>query len=118
MLSDGTEEKKFPKGQSQRELNQFRRLLAEVLLSRAVDSYLTYVSELLSLVFKERPETLRSKEQVRIDFILSFNSMEELQEAVAERRVERLAYRGMAELVGWMKETLGFRWYPTATDSR
>jgi len=108
LLSDGTEEKKFPKGQSQRELNQFRRLLAEVLLSRAVDSYLTYVSELLSLVFKERPETLRSKEQVRIDFILSFDSMEELQEAVAERRVERLAYRGMAELVGWMKETLGF----------
>jgi hypothetical protein len=107
-LTDGNEEKPFPSGQSQRDLDQFRRLIAEVLLSRAVDSYLTYVSELLSLVFKERPETLRSKEQVQIDFILGFDSMEDLREAIAERRVERLAYRGMAELAGWMKETLGF----------
>ena len=112
LLSDGTEENSFPIGQSQRELGQFRRLMAEVVLSRAIDSYLTYVSELLSLVFKERPETMRSKEQIPLDFILRFDSMEELQEAVAERRVERLAYRGMGELAGWVKETLGFALIP------
>lgn len=92
----------------QRGVDPFRRLLGEVLLSRAVDSYLTYISELLSLIFRERPETLRSREQVRVDFVLDFDSMEELQEAIAERRVERLAYRGMAELVEWVRETLGF----------
>ncbi|HEX2096032.1 MAG TPA: hypothetical protein VHF50_01535 [Solirubrobacterales bacterium] len=82
--------------------------MQEVLLTRGVDSYLTYVSELLSLIFRERPETLRSKEKVSIDFVLSFDAMEELQEAIAERRVERLAYRGMAELAEWMEETMGF----------
>jgi hypothetical protein len=91
-----------------RRLDPFRPLMWELLLSRGVDSYLTYVAELLSLVFRERPETLRSQEQVAIDFVLGFDSMEELQEAIAERRVERLAYRGMADLVAWVRETMGF----------
>lgn len=92
----------------QRGLDPFRPLIGEVLVTRAVDSYLTYISELLSLVFRERPETLRSKEQISVDFVLGFDSLEELQEAIAERRVERLAYRGMAELADWVRDTLGF----------
>lgn len=92
----------------QRMLNPYRPLIQELLLSRGVDSYLTYVSELLSLVFRYRPETLRSKETIPIDFVLGFETMDELQDAIAERRVERLAYRGMAELSTWVRETLGF----------
>jgi hypothetical protein len=94
------------------ELDPHRKIMQEVLLTRGADSYLTYVSELLALVFKTRPETLRSKEQVRIDFVLGFDTMEELQEAIAERRVERLAYRGMKELSEWVETTLGFTLAP------
>lgn len=92
----------------QRGLDPFRPLIGEVVVTRAVDSYLTYISELLSLVFRKRPETLRSKEQISIDFVLGFDSLEELQDAIAERRVERLSYRGMAELADWVRDTLGF----------
>jgi hypothetical protein len=34
--------------------------------------------------------------------------MQELQQAIAERRVERLAYRGMRDLSEWINSTLGF----------
>jgi hypothetical protein len=104
----GGDEKSKPSKVFQRGLDPFRRLFGEVLISRAVDSYLTYISELLSLVFRERPETLRSKEQIGVDFVLGFDSIEELQGAIAERRVERLAYRGMAELADWVKDSMGF----------
>jgi hypothetical protein len=91
-----------------RRLDPFRPLMWELLLSRGVDSYLTYVAELLSLVFRERPETLRSQKQVPIEFVLGFDSMEELQNAIAERQVEGLAYRGMADLAAWVRETMEF----------
>lgn len=99
------EEKRRPFGEK---LDPFRPLLQELVLSRGVDGYLTYVSELLSLVFRNRPETLRSKETVPLDFVLGFETINELQEAIAERKVERLAYRGMAELAEWVRDAMGF----------
>jgi hypothetical protein len=110
--ADGEQGATRPKRRVSKELDPHRKVMQEVLLSRGVDSYLTYVSELLALIFKTRPETLRSKEQVRIDFVLGFDTMEELQDAIAERRVERLAYRGMKELSEWVEATLGFTLVP------
>lgn len=80
----------------------------EMALTRAADNYLTYLSELLALVFKTRPETLRSGEQVRLDFVLTHASMDELIDALAERRVERLSYAGLVALVEDVRERLNF----------
>jgi hypothetical protein len=96
----------------QRGLDPFRPLIAEVMLTRAVDSYLTYVTELLTLVFRERPETLRSKATIRVDFALGFDSLEELRAGIAEEKVDDLAYRGMAELAKWVEDALGFALIP------
>jgi len=96
----------------QRGFDPFRPLVAEVLLTRAVDSYLTYVSELLALVFREKPATLLSGDKVEVRYALGFDSQEELREAIAEREVRRLAYLGMPELSKWFKDTLGFDLVP------
>lgn len=96
----------------QRGFDPFRPLVAEVLLTRAVDSYLTYISELLALVFREKPRTLLSGDKVEVRYALAFESQEELREAIAEREVRRLAYLGMPELSKWFKDTLGFDLVP------
>jgi hypothetical protein len=67
-------------------------------LTRSVDQYLAYVVGLLSVIFTARPEALRSSEKVEVEFVLQHDTMDDLVEALAERRVERLAYAGLREL--------------------
>src|SRR6266511_3891545 len=79
-------------------LRSNRHLVLQMAVQRSVDNYLTYLSELLALLFRTRPETLRSSETVPLEEVLRHMSMDELIAALAERRVERLAYLGMADL--------------------
>jgi hypothetical protein len=68
---------------------------------------LTYISEFIALIFRTRPETLRSNETERLDFILGYSSMEDLINSLAEKRVEALSYRGMSDLAEYVRERLG-----------
>jgi hypothetical protein len=88
-------------------LRRYRQLLLELVVTRGADTWLLYVSELLATVFRSRPETLRSNEQVRLDAILQHSTMEELISDLAERKVQSLAYQGMREVAAWLQERLG-----------
>lgn len=107
-----------PKETLQSRLAEFGDLVFEMTLSRSVDNYLSYVSELLGLIFRTRPETLRSGEQVRLDFVLEHSSMDGLIDALVERRVERLSYQGMDALAKDVDEVLGFSLFPSSTELR
>jgi hypothetical protein len=85
-----------------------RTLVLEMMLSRAADNFLAYITELLVMVFRCRPETLRSSETVRLDAILRHTTMPELIHELAERRVHQLSYQGMRELASYLSERLGF----------
>lgn len=85
-----------------------QELLLEFLITRGVDQFLTYVARLLASVYRTKPEMLRSSEQVRIDDVLRFSSMEDLIEFLAEEQVNRLAYKSLADLAKYLEERLGF----------
>ncbi|MDQ3816189.1 MAG: hypothetical protein M3362_00695 [Acidobacteriota bacterium] len=90
-------------------LQMYLPLLAELTLCRAVDGFLTFLAATLSLIFRTKPETLRSSELERLDFILQFPTMEELVTALAERRVDKLSYGGMREITKYFEERLGLQ---------
>jgi len=92
-------------------LLQYGRFVMEMLLVRATDNLLTYIAELLALVFTTRPETLRSNETVRLEEILQHSTMEDLVQYLAERRVERLSYQGMKDLQKDLADRLGFEMF-------
>lgn len=92
------------------------RVMAEMLSCRIVDNFLVYVSALLALVFKNKPETLRSGEHVRLDFVLGYGTMEELLSALADRKVNELSYRGMRDLHKFISEHLGFELFVSNDD--
>ena len=77
-------------------LRSYSQLLYQMMLSYGLNNFLTYVAELLALVFETRPETLRSSEVVKLEFILGHSSMDDLIRALAERRVEHLLTRACA----------------------
>ncbi|HEY8724212.1 MAG TPA: hypothetical protein VIL92_10195 [Gaiellaceae bacterium] len=93
-----------------------RDRLFEMALQRQVDQYLTYLSHLIALLFRSRPETLHAgppgrqaeTEAVSLDVILQHATMEDLLNTVVERRVENLAYKGMGELADYLGQRLGF----------
>jgi hypothetical protein len=104
------------KKQTTDQLRSYRRLIFQMLVSRSVDHYLAFVSGLLAEIFASRPETLRSGEQVRIDFVLGHESMDELVGALAERRVDRLAYQGLRELAADLRDKLHLDLFRDSSD--
>lgn len=83
------------------------RVVAEMLLNRYVDNYLMYLSELLFEIFTQRPETLRSSEQVTVEFVLNQGSIEELVRSLAERKVLSLSYSSFADLSNYFLKHFG-----------
>jgi hypothetical protein len=92
------------------------QLLLQMTLCRAVDNYLTYISELMALIFQTRPETLRSSETVRLDMILQHETMDDLISSLAEKRVNELSYQGMRNLSAYLSKRLGFRLFDRNDD--
>jgi hypothetical protein len=104
--SDGSNKKK--------ELEEFEQILLQMVYARAVDDFLTYLSELVSLIFKTRPETLRSNEQrIPLERILQYSSMDDLVNALTEERIMALAYQGMAQLSDDLDKRLKFALFET-----
>lgn len=76
---------------------------------RGVDNFLSFVSQLLSLVFLTKPETLRSDQKISIADALVHTTMDDLVKHIAEETVHRLSYRGFGDLNDWAAKRLGFR---------
>jgi len=91
------------------EVRSFGGLMDELVLAKTVDNFLTYISELLALIYKTKPSMLKSAEQERLDFILQYKTMDELASAIAEKRVERLAYLGLRDLDDYIESQMKFR---------
>ncbi|MCJ7544720.1 MAG: hypothetical protein MUP47_09205 [Phycisphaerae bacterium] len=102
------------KGAFARCMQIFEPLLAEMVWCRGVDNFLIYISRLLGLVFRTRPETLRSGKTEYLDVVLSFESMEALIDHLAEKRVHDLAYEGLASLQDTLEKEIGFSLFTNA----
>ena len=96
--------------------HEYDRLRSELILCRAVDGFLKYIADLMALVFVSRPETMKSAETVRLDFILENETMDDLIGALADKRVNDLAYKGMRELSSYLSDRLGLRLFDSPGD--
>jgi len=97
-----------------RKLSIYYRLLTEMAFCRAVDNYLIYLTDLLELIFLARPEALRSKEEVRLDFVLAAPTRAKLIKALFDRKVNQLSYQGMRDLAVFLSERLSFELFDRA----
>ncbi len=95
-------------GSATRTFTFFEQFLMESWLIRQIDNYLAYVSDLLTSIFRHRRETLKSNEQITMEEVLEFSSIDELVHAQAEKTVHRLSYKGLPDLSAYMTTGLGF----------
>jgi hypothetical protein len=71
---------------------RYREIVLEMMLSRGVENFLTYLSEMLGAIFRARPETMRSSATIRVDEVLKHSSMDEFVSYLAEKQVNQLSY--------------------------
>jgi hypothetical protein len=93
---------------AQTALNQWAHLIAEMEYSRIVDNYLTYVAQLLAVIFRTRPETMRSEKQVSLRVVLGHDSMDDLIATLAEQQVEQYSRAGLRKLYDELSKSVGF----------
>ena len=70
----------------------------------------------MALIFKTRPETLKSGESIKLDEVLQYGNMDSLIGHIAEKRVNQLSYQGMKSLSNYFFEKLGFNLFESEDD--
>lgn len=85
----------------------YERHFSQMTYARSIDNFITYFKEILAEIVNKRPEVLRSKDQEKLDFILSFESMQELLKALSEKKIEELFFKGISDIEKFFKERLG-----------
>jgi hypothetical protein len=115
---DGDDRPSDDQGSALTTLRKYRHLVLEMGYVRAVDNYLMFLSDLLALLYAERPETLRvvprdarrgaTGESVPIETIFEHSTMEELVDSLVERRVTDLSFKGLRALSDYLADRLGF----------
>jgi hypothetical protein len=85
----------------------YQLTLGQMGFARAVDNFTTYLKDLLSEAVQAQPRVISSTEKESLDFILNFDSMEELRSALAEKKIERLFYGGMEDIEEFFQNRLG-----------
>jgi hypothetical protein len=90
-------------------LKIYSRLHVENLLIRSVDNFLCFLSDGIHVAIENRRELLRSKEEVRVEELLDFNSFEDLISHLIDRKVTKLAYQGIEGLSEFIETRLGMQ---------
>jgi hypothetical protein len=90
-------------------LEEYGDLVAEMVLTRSVDDFLTYVSHLMKLLFQQKPEILQSAVQVRLDDILRLPDRDAVIQYAIDDYVRKLSYQSLSELYRDLKVKTSFR---------
>jgi hypothetical protein len=80
--------------------------LGEMTFCRGVNSFQTYIAELLTMIFEVRPETLKSQKKVTREFCVEHYTANDLISALAEQTVSELAYQSLKDLAKFFDESL------------
>lgn len=84
------------------------RPLMEMILIRLADNLTTYLLDLIGECIRSRPGMLKSaKDQMSIEAILAFATLEELRASIIDRKLISIAYLSLDKQLDWISDNLG-----------
>lgn len=95
-------------GGAMKQFDKHRKLLRELFSVRLVDSYLCYITDLLTILHKNRIELLNLKSTISLAEVLTFENLEDMHGHLIEKRVLDLSYKGIGELNDELLSRLNF----------
>ncbi|MFD3797305.1 hypothetical protein [Streptomyces californicus] len=84
-------------------------MVAEYGLTKCIDNFLSYVSEVLTEALVSRPALLKSQEQVTYEEVLAHDSIQAFATWAAERRISHLSFKGLEEISAYIEKRLGLK---------
>ncbi|MDP4199206.1 MAG: hypothetical protein Q8922_05545 [Bacteroidota bacterium] len=86
-------------------LRKNSQALLEMFLGRQIDNFQKYLVDLIREILRSTPSILRTrKETLTVDDLLQFSSIDELVQAIVERKVSSLSYEGFGSVRDWCNE--------------
>jgi hypothetical protein len=89
-------------------LSEDRDLIDELIVSRSVDHFLTYLSHLTTTLFRSKPEILRDELQVKMSDVLRLPDRDSVIQYAIDEYVRKLSFQGLADLCKAFRRRLGF----------
>jgi hypothetical protein len=81
-------------------------LLTEMLFCRGVNSFLTYLADLVTLIYEKYPKMLQSDKQMTYRFCIEHHIAGDLIPALAEKTVTELTHQSLAVLAKFFEKKL------------
>ena len=94
----------------------YEKYFCQMAFSRSIDNFISYFKDILSEVVIKNPNILKSKEQESLEFILSFNSLKDLHQAIIEKKLESLFYKGFEDIKKYFQDRLGIELFENKSD--
>jgi hypothetical protein len=95
-----------PPGPATGFLRRNGQTLLEMTFCRLVENFEVYLSDILREALKAKPEMLRSSEEVRLDYVLGFETMADMLEDLVDRKIADLSYLGLQKLSDWVHKKM------------
>jgi hypothetical protein len=103
-ILDDLNELLYPVASNRPTDNQEGKVLCRILYSSLVDSFETYLADLLYEIFLAKPETLKSDQTITITEVLNCADLQEFVKYWAREQLSRLQKGGVAEFVKGSKQ--------------
>jgi hypothetical protein len=91
-------------------------VLGEMLFCRGVNSFLTYLADLMTLIYEKYPKKLPSNKQATYQFCIEHHLAGDLISALAEKTVMELTYQSLDDLAKHFEEKLDLVLFTKSTD--
>ncbi|MBW8241800.1 hypothetical protein K1F50_03240 [Muricauda oceani] len=87
----------------------YEKYFGQMAYTRITDNVLSYFKDILVEVIQAKPQILKSKEKVALDYIFSFNNMEDLIDDITEKNIEKLFYGSINDIKKFFSDRLGIQ---------
>jgi hypothetical protein len=99
------------------EMNTHAAVLDEMIFCQGVNSFLTYLADLMTLIYEKYPQKLPSKKQTTYGFCVEHHLAGDLISALAEETVLELTHQHLDALVKYFEEKLDLVLFTKKTDA-
>lgn len=91
-------------------------ILEEMLFCRRVNSFLTYLADLVTLIYEKYPKMLQSDKQISYRFCIEHHIVGDLIPAIAEKTVMELTHQNLDVLAKYLEKKLDLVLFTTKAD--
>jgi hypothetical protein len=84
----------------------YEPFLTQMVFTRSIDNFETYLKDILSEVANKSPNILKSKDTETHEFILSFNEIKDLRQSIIDKKIEKLFFLGIKDINDFFKSRL------------